>query len=218
MSKRRATLLGLPRELRDLIYQLAIPSRLILFNPYKANGLHEWRSSMFVKENGIFFTNRQLRSEALAALARPPPTVHITASEHALMPPLRAQEYTFIRENLQTMNTNIRFHRIDRDAEPFMQHLAGWVGQDVLTVGQHFPRLRTVCIGGSWSGVHESIMFESVKRQILSNVEKTVIGDVKEKLNNLGWSIQSSMNNPPRWNAMWSVTILFERDNLTESQ
>lgn len=195
-------LLHLPRELRDIIFTHILPTRIKLI---KAD---PERTSTFFTTNGIFLTNHQLRSEALAVLYRQLHITTLVAPRQSLFHLLENPRAAYLRDSIQDLV--IQREYIECGLRYFKLRPASHEGAELpLTrIIKPMCALRRLTCEISWRAFHApSVLLPGTRNLMVGEFLMITTGE--EKL--VGWKVDCKVVDMTRWKKEMSGIVVLEK-------
>jgi hypothetical protein len=193
-------ILGLPRELRDIIIQYVVPDRIKLIHSTYDDNVN------YLRKNGILLTNHQLRIEAIDCVFRQPSTT-IIWSRRSRVPILTCPDYERLRQTVQKLVIQTEYER-----RTLVRHLLSLKrntdvddGISFIHIIQRMPALREIVCEIRWTPcVTASVLLPDAKEIMLLQFRRATTGgeDV------VGWEMEERVVDATRWMKSWSGLLI----------
>ncbi|KAH7410478.1 hypothetical protein DE146DRAFT_645062 [Phaeosphaeria sp. MPI-PUGE-AT-0046c] len=193
-------LLSLPRELRDIIFEHAVPKRIeLIHSSYEEN-------VNFFNNNGILLANQQLRNEAIEAVYRGPYTT-IIWSRKSRIPFLVCPDYLRLRQNVQKLVLRTEYRKLARTRHILALRRNECLddGLSLMHIIQCMPALREIVCEISWTPcVTASVLLPNAKEIMTAQLRRATIGGEEV----VGWELEDRIVDSTRWMKNWSGLLI----------
>lgn len=196
----RPHLLGLPRELRDIILQDVVPERLRLVHSTYEDNVD------FLNHNGIMLANRQLRNETIDTVYRRSTTT-IILSRKSRIPLLVSPDYEHLRQSIQKLVIQTEYEkRTRRRISPSLKRNK-YVddGISFMRIIRCMPALREIVCEIRWTPcVTASVLLPDARESMLREFKRvTIKGEAVP-----GWELEDRVVDSTRWMKNWSGLLI----------
>jgi len=201
--------LGLPLELRHIIYLYILPQRLQLVAPGCESSLKYWNKI------SILLVNHQLREEAIDTLKRALPTRTIVLQRPTgggPIPVLVSSEYTGFRERIVNMVIRTPFHLDDRWSFSLSSKSPEHTRMCLFRLLRHMPALRNITceitwdLQGSWSP-SPTVLLPHLRQRMLEEFRRVTISQIELP----GWDVGYQVKDLTRWKNERSGVVILTR-------